>query len=154
MVDSNNYINRSNSDYSCSLDCLRDKLVKTHGGYLRTRCEAGKRYLDYLTDGGGTNDQGYPVRRQSGRLQQDTGCHGAFTALIPTGADLEDTSSSGESTTKTVDITSVNGGKDFIYDEDAVQRYGWIFRQHKWEDVTLPENLIKRRGRIWSSPSI
>ena len=39
----------------------------------------------------------------------------------------EDTSSSGENTPKTVDITSVNGGKDFIYDEDAVQRYGWIF---------------------------
>ena len=42
VVDSNNYINRSNSDYACSLDCLRDKLVKTHGGYLRTRCESGK----------------------------------------------------------------------------------------------------------------
>ncbi len=153
VVDSNNYINRSNSDYACSLDCLRDKLVKTHGGYLRTRCESGKRYLDYLTDGGGTNDQviRYGVNLADYSKTQDA--TELFTALIPTGADLEDTSSSGESTTKTVDITSVNGGKDFIYDEDAVQRYGWIFRQHKWEDVTLPENLIKK-ARAYLEQSI
>lgn len=153
VVDNNNYINRSNSDYSCSLDCLRDKLVKTHGGYLRTRYEGGKRYLDYLTDGGGTNDQviRYGVNLADYSKTQD-GTE-LFTALIPTGADLEDTSSSGESTTKTVDITSVNGGKDFIYDEDAVQRYGWIFRQHKWEDVTLPENLIKK-ARAYLEQSI
>lgn len=153
VVDSNNYINRSSSDYACSLDCLRDKLVKTHGGYLRTRCESGKRYLDYLTDGGGTNDQviRYGVNLADYSKTQDA--TELFTALIPTGADLEDTSSSGESTTKTVDITSVNGGKDFIYDEDAVQRYGWIFRQHKWEDVTLPENLIKK-ARAYLEQSI
>ena len=153
VVDSNNYINRSNSDYSCSLDCLRDKLVKTHGGYLRTRCESGKRYLDYLTDGGGTNDQviRYGVNLADYSKTQDA--TELFTALIPTGADLEDTSSGEESTTKTVDITSVNGGKDFIYDEDAVQRYGWIFRQHTWEDVTLPENLIKK-ARAYLEQSI
>ena len=153
VVDSNNYINRSNSDYACSLDCLRDKLVKTHGGYLRIRCESGKRYLDYLTDGGGINDQviRYGVNLADYSKTQDA--TELFTALIPIGADLEDTSSSGESTTKTVDITSVNGGKDFIYDEDAVQRYGWIFRQHKWEDVTLPENLIKK-ARAYLEQSI
>ena len=153
VVDNNNYINRSNSDYSCSLDCLRDKLVKTHGGYLRTRYEGGKRYLDYLTDGGGTNDQviRYGVNLADYSKTQDA--TELFTALIPTGADLEDASSDGESTSKTVDITSVNGGKDFIYDEDAVQRYGWIFRQQKWEDVTLPENLIKK-ARAYLEQSI
>ena len=144
VVDSNNYINRSNSDYSNSLDCLRDKLVKTHGGYLRTRYEDGKRYLDYLTDGGGINDQviRYGVNLADYSKTQDA--TELFTALIPIGADLETTSSDGESITTAVDITSVNGGKDFIYDEDAVRKYGWIFQQHKWEDVTLPENLIKK----------
>ena len=148
VVDSNNYINRSNSDYSNSLDCLRDKLVKTHGGYLRTRYEDGKRYLDYLTDGGGINDQviRYGVNLADYSKTQDA--TELFTALIPIGADLETTSSDGESITTAVDITSVNGGKDFIYDEDAVRKYGWIFQQHKWEDVTLPENLIKKCAGI------
>ena len=68
-------------------------------------------------------------------------------------ADLEETSTDGEITIKTVDITSVNNGKDFIYDPDAVQKYGWIFRQRKWEDVTLPENLIKK-ARAYLEQSI
>ena len=153
VVDSNNYINRSNSEYSCSLDCLRDKLVKTHGGYLRTRYEDGKRYLDYLTDGGGINEQviRYGVNLVNYSKTQDA--TELFTALIPTGADLEETSADGGITTKTVDITSVNDGKDFIYDPDAVQKYGWIFRQRKWEDVTLPENLIKK-ARAYLEQSI
>ena len=153
VVDSNNYINRSNSDYSNSLDCLRDKLVKTHGGYLRTRYEDGKRYLDYLTDGGGINDQviRYGVNLADYSKTQDA--TELFTALIPIGADLETTSSDGESITTAVDITSVNGGKDFIYDEDAVRKYGWIFQQHKWEDDTLPENLIKK-ARAYLEQSI
>lgn len=153
VVDNNNYINRSNSDYSCSLDCLRDKLVKTHGGYLRTRLEDGKRYLDYLTDGGGTNNQTirYGVNLVDYSKTQDA--TELFTALIPTGADIDETSTGGESVTRTVDITSVNDGKDFIYDADAVQQYGWIFRQHKWEDVTLPENLIKK-ARAYLEQSI
>ena len=92
VVDNNNYINRSNSDYSCSLDCLRDKLVKTHGGYLRTRLEDGKRYLDYLTDGGGTNNQTirYGVNLVDYSKTQDA--TELFTALIPTGADIDETS--------------------------------------------------------------
>ena len=153
VVDSNNYINRSNSEYSCSMDCLRDKLVKTHGGYLRTRYEDGKRYLDYLTDGGGINEQviRYGVNLVNYSKTQDA--TELFTALIPTGADLEETSTDGEITIKTVDITSVNNGKDFIYDPDAVQKYGWIFRQRKWEDVTLPENLIKK-ARAYLEQSI
>ena len=153
VVDSNNYINRSNSEYSCSMDCLRDKLVKTHGGYLRTRYEDGKRYLDYLTDGGGINEQAirYGVNLVNYSKTQDA--TELFTALIPTGADLEETSTDGEITIKTVDITSVNNGKDFIYDPDAVQKYGWIFRQRKWEDVTLPENLIKK-ARAYLEQSI
>lgn len=153
VVDSNNYINRSNSEYSCSMDCLRDKLVKTHGGYLRTRYEDGKRYLDYLTDGGGINEQAirYGVNLVNYSKTQDA--TELFTALIPTGADLEETSTDGEITIKTVDIASVNNGKDFIYDPDAVQKYGWIFRQRKWEDVTLPENLIKK-ARAYLEQSI
>lgn len=143
VTDSNNYIHRSNTVHSNTLDCLREKLVKTHGGYLRTRLGAdGVRYLDYVTDGGGTNDQviRYGVNLAGYNKSQDATT--LFTALIPTGADLEVSNADGTLTTKAVDITSVNGGADYIYDSDAVSRYGWIFRQQKWEDVTLPENLL------------
>lgn len=153
VADSNNYINRSNTNYSNTLDCLRDKLVKIHGGYLRTRLENGIRYLDYVTDGGGTNSQiiRYGVNLVNYNKMQDATA--LFTALIPTGAKLEETAADGTITTKTVDITSVNGGVDYIYDAEAVKKYGWIFRQHEWEDVTLPENLIVK-GRAFLEQSI
>lgn len=152
VVDSNNYINRSNINYSNTLDCLRDKLVKTHGGYLRTRLENGIRYLDYVTDAG-VNDQiiRYGVNLVDYSKTQDA--TELFTALIPTGAKTETTNLDGTITTTVVDIKSVNGGIDYIYDEDAVSKYGWIFRQQGWEDVTLPENLIVK-ARAYLEQSI
>lgn len=144
VVDNNNYINRSNSNYSDSLSCLRDKLVKTHGGYLRTRLERGIRYLDYVTDAGGINSQviRYGVNLADYEKNQDATT--LFTALIPTGADMEVTLPDGTLGTETVTIRDVNNGVDYVYDQDAVERYGWIFRQVKWEDVTLPENLLAK----------
>lgn len=152
VVDSNNYINRSNINYSNTLDCLRDKLVKTHGGYLRTRLENGIRYLDYVTDAG-INDQiiRYGVNLVDYSKTQDA--TELFTALIPTGAKTETYNPDGTITTTVVDIKSVNGGIDYIYDADAVAKYGWIFRHQEWEDVTLPENLIVK-ARAYLEQSI
>lgn len=69
------------------------------------------------------------------------------TAVIPLGAALAK-ESSGESEfdslEKNVDITSVNDGKDYIYSEEAVKNFGWVFRTAKWDDVTIPANLLKR----------
>lgn len=30
---------------------------------------------------------------------------------------------------------------DYVYDEDAVAAYGWVFKVETWDDVTDPENL-------------
>lgn len=30
---------------------------------------------------------------------------------------------------------------DYVYDEDAIAAYGWIFKVETWDDVTDPENL-------------
>lgn len=144
VVDSNNYIRRSNTSYSNSLDCLRSKLVNTHGGYLRTRLEGGVRYLDYVTDAGGTNEQviRYGVNLVGYGKTQDATT--VFTALIPTGADVEIANPDGTTDVKPIDITSVNNDQDYIYDPKAVEKYGWIFRQQRWEDVTVPANLLAK----------
>ena len=144
VVDSNNYIHRSSIYYSNSLDCLREKLVNTHGGYLRTRFEGGIRYLDYVTDAGGVNRQTIRYGVNLADYEKNRDATTLFTALIPTGADMEITLPDGNLGTETVTISSVNGGKDYIYDQEAVNQYGWIFRQVKWEDVTLPANLLAK----------
>ncbi len=154
VMDSNNYINRSDSHHSHSLDCLRNKLVQTHGGYLRTRLgKDGVRYLDYVTDAGGINSQVIRYGVNLASYEKNRDATSLFTALIPTGAEIEVTGENGSRQTETVNITSVNNGVDYIYDADAVARYGWIFRQAQWEDVTIPENLLSK-ARAYLEKSI
>lgn len=50
ISDSNNYINRENSNYSNSWDSINDKLINTHGGYLETRGALDNRYIDYISE--------------------------------------------------------------------------------------------------------
>ena len=51
------------------------------------------------------------------------------TALIPLGAKLTETDEDGNETeTDTrLDITAVNDGKNYVYDEEAVEEIGWIW---------------------------
>ena len=50
VTDDNDYIAYSNSDYSVTMDAIKNKLIDTHGGYLRVRYIGSKRVLDYLKD--------------------------------------------------------------------------------------------------------
>ena len=49
-----------------------------------------------------------------------------------------------ETSQKRVDITSVNEGRNYIYDEDAVAEIGWIWATEIWDDVTVPGNLLRK----------
>ena len=68
------------------------------------------------------------------------------TALIPLGAKLTETDEDGNETeTDTrLDITAVNDGKNYVYDEEAVEEIGWIWTTEIWEDVTLAGNLLRK----------
>lgn len=144
VVDSNNYIRRENGALSNTLEALKGKLVDTHGGYLHPRREDGKRYLDYVDDYGGINSQ--PIRFGENLLDMSQYQDAAqlLTCLIPMGADIEITNPDGTPGTKTIDITSVNGGSDTIEHIEGIKRYGRITGTYKWEDVTEPENLMKK----------
>ena len=69
-----------------------------------------------------------------------------YTACIPRGARLEE--SPVEGLEAYVDITSVNGGKDYVYSRDAVAVYGWNRCVVDWDDVTQPANL-KTKAEKW-----
>ncbi|MDO4285227.1 MAG: phage tail spike protein [Eubacteriales bacterium] len=144
VTDNNNYINRSNTDYSDTLTCLRDKLVSTHGGYLRTRHAGADGYLDYVYDYGGINEQKIRFGQNMLDITRYLDSQTIITALIPRGAQVEYEDELGETQTRIVDIREVNGGSDYIYDQEAVERYGWIYGVQQWEDVTLPENLLAK----------
>ena len=142
VVDDNDYISYSNSEYSVTMDAIRDKLIKTHGGYLQIRYEDGNRYLDYLADFSLRSLQTVEFGKNLLDVKVTRDHTARASALIPLGAVIEQEDEEAEQ--KRVDITSVNEGRNYIYDEDAVAEIGWIWATEIWDDVTIPGNLLRK----------
>lgn len=126
-----------------TLTLLR-QLPESFGGYLRVRHEAGVRYLDYLWDYGGINSQVIRFGENLLDLTHYVDATQIITCLIPQGADVEYKDESGETQSRAVDITSVNGGVDYIENAEAVELYGKIWGYQKWDDVTEPGILLAK----------
>ena len=146
VEDPNNYITREGSNTPKTWDEINDKLIKLLGGYISIRYEDDGNYLDYLADYSDTSTQKIAFAVNLLDLEQLTKGDSLATCIIPYGA-------KDEATGKPVDITSVNGGVDFVYDADAVARYGRIFEVKTWDDVTLPSNLLTK-ARLYLSERI
>lgn len=129
--------------FSDTLTLLR-QLPESFGGYLRIRHEAGVRYLDYLWDYGGINSQVIRFGENLLDLTHYVDATQIITCLIPQGADVEYKDESGETQSRAVDITSVNGGVDYIENAEAVELYGRIWGYQKWDDVTEPGILLAK----------
>lgn len=137
VTDPNDYIHRSDSLYGTTWSNLNGKLIDTLGGYLWVRHEADGSYIDYLADFDALSTQEITFGKNLLDLSNITKGEGIATAIIPLGAKDEE----GEAR---VTIASVNDGLDYVYDAEAVERYGWIFKVVEWNDVTLPENLLTK----------
>lgn len=145
--DSNDSLYRF-TNQETTLDAIREKLCESLGGYLRIRKANGKRYLDLVTlqEYGKICEQ--PIEFGDNLLDysENVSASDLYTCVIPKGARLEE--SPIEGLEAYVDITSVNGGKDYLYSADAVALYGWNRCVVSWDDVTEPENL-KKKGEDW-----
>lgn len=146
VTDNNDYISYSNSEYSCTLDAIKSKLINTHGGYLMVRYMETGKVLDYLAEFNARSIQSveYGKNLQDVKITRDH--TERITALIPLGAKEKTTDTEGNETeTDTrIDITSVNDGVNYVYDSDAVKEIGWIWTTEIWDDVTLPANLLTK----------
>ena len=148
ITDANDSLYRY-TNFENTLKAIREKLVEKLGGYLKLRHENDKLYLDWITleEYGkycsqpiefGLNMLDYSLSRTAENIA---------TALIPLGARLEGESEI-DALEKYVDITSVNGGSNYIYNQSAVENFGWVWITNTWQDVTEPSNLL-RKGKEW-----
>lgn len=146
VVDNNDYVSYSCSDYSQTLEAIREKLINTHGGYLRLRYTAEGKVLDYLSDFTEASLQKVEFGKNLTDVKITYDHTERVTALIPLGAKITETDDEGNEveTEKRVDITSVNEGKNYVFDEAAVEEAGWIWATEIWDDVTLPGNLLRK----------
>lgn len=138
VPDGNDYINRSNSNYSNTWESTNDKLINTNTGYLETGpLENGKRYIDYLSEYTHVNTQIIQFGENLLDITQYAKGENIKTAIIPLGYKDQETQVA-------LTIKDVNDGKDYIYDETAVSLFGWIWDTVEYKDVTLPENLLRK----------
>jgi hypothetical protein len=137
-------------DYLSSWEVIESKLIKLLGGYLRLRHESDGMYLDYLA--GTQEDLPTAIREieyaeNLTEITDEVDAGETYTVCIPLGAKLSSDDSTGGQSESRVTVASVNGGIDYIVNEEAFARYGWIcapVKETTWDDVTLPANLLTK----------
>lgn len=137
VTDQNNYVHYSSSQYPNTLEEINNKLIGTHGGYIRTRLENGVRYIDYVEDYTHVSQQIIEFGVNMLDLSEYISAENVFTVLIPLGA------KQGQSESR-LTIESVNDGKDYIQNDSAVALFGKVWKVQIWDDVTVPSNLLTK----------
>ncbi len=148
VQDKNDYVYKY-TNWESTLEVIKTDLLKTYGGYLRIRKENGVRYLDYLADYPNTNTQVIEFGSNLLDFTHDMVASDIVTAVIPLGARLEDVTKV-EGLDAYLTIKDVNSGVDYVYSQEAVKSYGWIFKTVKWDDVHVADNLL-RKGKEYLS---
>lgn len=112
--------------YTSTMDEITEWLLDQFGGRLRTRFEDGVYYLDYV-DTHNANAQPIEFGVNLLDIENQINVQERFTVLIPLGATKNK---------KPLTIASVNDGKDYIEDAEAIAKYGRICRTQTWDYVT------------------
>lgn len=156
VSDPNNYITRSDSDYKCTWEILKEKLFDSSlGGKLCIRYEADGNYIDYLSEFTEINTQGIEYGSNLLDLMHDTSAAATYSAIIPLGAKTGDDADALRLTLDDLPDGDIDGdlvkSGDTIYSRSAVEAFGWIYappEETTWEDVTDPVNL-RKKGAEW-----
>ena len=146
VTDPNNYVSRSDTEYSSTWTLLNEGLLDTLGGYLFVRHENGVNYLDYLDDFDVLANQ--PITAGLNLLGISTERKGEeiATAILPLGAQDEAT----EERLTISDIpdyeeTDFCKDGDIVYSKNAETQYGSrIVKVVVYDDITLAQNLLSK----------
>lgn len=142
VADPNDYIVRSSAQYPSTWEELETKLLDSMGGFLVERWEDGVTYLDYLAEIRENNEQVAKYGENIVDIDRIKEIDSGFaTAVIPLGKKQE--SEDGKEA-QYLTIKSINNGIDYVQNDDAVSKYGLILKTVEHEDVTLPENLLRK----------
>ena len=136
------------SNYENTWDTIQDKLIERLGGYIRTRRAGNDKFIDYIENYGNVNNQTIRFGENLLNLTQNILGENIKTAIIPLGAKIESDAEDKPqdiSLEKRLTIESVNNGIDYVYDEDSVNRFGWIWETVVFDDITTPA-ILKQRG--------
>lgn len=151
VVDPNDYINRSDTQYLNTWESINKKLIEPLGGYLIVRHEEDGVYIDYLSELDGLITQEIEFGKNMIDFEKAIKGDDLVTGVIPLGAKIND--AQGNDTGHRLTIEAVNDGIDYLFDEEAVKLYGKIYKTEIWDDVTEPSNLL-RKGKEYLANAI
>ena len=135
---------RSSDSYMNTMQMLHNKLFNTElGGYMWVRHEQSGTYLDYLADMGDVNEQAVVQSINLMSAEKELTAESFATVIVPIGAMIEPEEGQEEEIPEYVTIKSVNGGKMYIEDTEAVRRYGRIVKLVEHDGITEPLNLLR-----------
>lgn len=137
VTDANDYV-RLESESAEQTAATLDKLVERCGGYITFTTNAdGERCVNWLDKLEYRSGQSIEFGENLLDFSRSVGDMGLATRIIPYGA-------KDETTGKRVTIENVNNGLDYVEDTEAVALRGVVALPVIWDDVTLPENLLRK----------
>lgn len=147
VVDNNDYIVRSSESMLNSWEALKEKCFQSSlGGHIRIRYEEDGDYIDWLADYDTISAQHIEFAKNMLDISSEVDATETYTAIRPIGAEVDGVR---------VDISSVNNGRNFLINEEKAEEYGIIYApesESTWQDVTLPENLLKKaEAKLYNS---
>ena len=147
VTDPNNSLYRF-TNYETTLEVIMTKMVDKLGGYLKLRREEELLYLDYLRleEMGKATEQSIEFGVNLLDYTEDLSAEDITTAIIPLGKEID--GEENDILKKYTDIQSVNDGKNYLVSKEAKDEFGWVCRVIRWDDVTVPTNLL-RKGAAW-----
>ena len=127
-----------------------NNLTKTYGGMLKVRYDNGVKYLDYLNDFTDCN-QIIEFGKNLIDLTKYLKGEDIYTAIIPVGAKIKSETSTESKIEERTTITSLTDGldgtiqktNDYIYDVEAVKKWGWIWKKLDLSNVEDANELLK-----------
>lgn len=148
LLDDNEHILRSDSDYPSTGLVVREKLLESLGGFVRARYVGGARYVDYLADTDGTASQRIEFGANLLKFARTRDGSPICSAVIPLG-------SKPEGSEDRITIAPLGNGDadvyarykkrgDAVVSVDLVSKVGYRERAVVWDDVTDPAHLVDR----------
>ena len=146
-TDPNNYLRLESESAEKASDVI-DKLVTRCGGYIVfTTNQDGRRVINWYDSIDYRSGQVIEFGENLTNFARSDSNPDLATVIIPYGA-------KDETTGTRITVESVNDGLDFIQDYEAVALRGVIAAAVYWDDITIPDNLLKKAQQYLASSKL
>ena len=123
-----------------------NKLINAYGGMFKIRYEDGVKYLDYLFDFTDCN-QVIEFGKNIVTLTKYLKGEDIYTAILPLGSNTQSESDVNTRITITSLPNQLDGTiqkmDDYVYDVEAVKKWGWIWKKLDVNNVDDPNELLR-----------